>query len=261
MKDLDLGNVLLFPVDDKQSRLDGQDQLALIVAQQRDGSNKLSAIFLSALDEGLKKIYAAAKRLKASVHLPRIGHATRGFNWYGTERLIRKHLSSRGIHTFIYYHSRAKSSAPSSSSPDSARVTDDAETSAPSTSSTPSTPSTSSSDPQQPDSTRVTEDTESSGPAALPDFMKGVRVFFYNLPASERKMLARYLITYDGDEEEVMSPEVTHIVAEVESSVQSQELQALQSRYPQAVVVQKLWMESCFCKQSRVNTAMFTHPL
>ncbi|KAL3047948.1 hypothetical protein OYC64_021996 [Pagothenia borchgrevinki] len=255
MKDLDLGNVLLFPVDDKQSRLDGQDQLALIVAQQRDGSNKLSAIFLSALDEGLKKIYAAAKRLKASVHLPRIGHATRGFNWYGTERLIRKHLSSRGIHTFIYYHSRAKSSAPSSSSPDSARVTDDAETSAP------STPSTSSSDPQQPDSTRVTEDAESSGPAALPDFMKGVRVFFYNLPASERKMLARYLITYDGDEEEVMSPEVTHIVAEVESSVQSQELQALQSRYPQAVVVQKLWMESCFCKQSRVNTAMFTHPL
>ncbi|KAF3834630.1 hypothetical protein F7725_027188 [Dissostichus mawsoni] len=174
------------------------------------------------------------KKTQASVHLPRIGHATRGFNWYGTE---------------------PKSSAPSSSSPDSTRVTDDAETSAP------STPSTSSSDPQQPDSTRVTEDAESSGPAALPDFMKGVRVFFYNLPASERKRLARYLITYDGDEEEVMSPEVTHIVAEVESSVQSQELQELESRYPQVVVVQKLWMESCFCKQSRVNTAMFTHPL
>ncbi|XP_010765723.1 chromodomain-helicase-DNA-binding protein 1-like, partial [Notothenia coriiceps] len=66
MKDLDLGNVLLFPVDDKQSRLDGQDQLALIVAQQRDGNNKLSAIFLSALDEGLKKIYAVAKRLKGT---------------------------------------------------------------------------------------------------------------------------------------------------------------------------------------------------
>ncbi|KAI4788841.1 hypothetical protein KUCAC02_035599 [Chaenocephalus aceratus] len=255
MKDLDLGNVLLFPVDDKQSRLDGQDQLALIVAQQRDGNNKLSAIFLSALDEGLKKIYAAAKRLKASVHLPRIGHATRGFNWYGTERLIRKHLSSRGVHTSIYYHSRAKSSAPSSSSPDSTRAT---ETSAP------STPSTSSSDPQQPDPTRVPEDAESSapcGPAALPDFMKGVRVFFYNLPASERKRLARYLITYDGDEEEVMSPEVTHIVAEVESSVQSQELQELQSRYPRAVVVQTLWMESCFCRQSRVSAAVFTHAL
>uniref|UniRef100_A0A667XVT5 Chromodomain-helicase-DNA-binding protein 1-like n=1 Tax=Myripristis murdjan TaxID=586833 RepID=A0A667XVT5_9TELE len=102
MKDLDLGNVLLFPIDDKQSRLDGQDQLALIVAQQRDKSNNLSGILLTALDEGLKKIYSAAKRNKASVHLPRIGHSTKGFNWYGTERLIRKHLASKGIPTFMY---------------------------------------------------------------------------------------------------------------------------------------------------------------
>lgn len=34
------------------------------------------------------------------------------------------------------------------------------------------------------------------GPALLPSFMRGVHVFFYNLPASERKSLARYLITY-----------------------------------------------------------------
>lgn len=33
------------------------------------------------------------------------------------------------------------------------------------------------------------------GPA-LPSFMRGVHVFFYNLPASERKRLARYLLTY-----------------------------------------------------------------
>lgn len=38
---------------------------------------------------------------EASVHLPRIGHSTKGFNWYGTERLIRKHLASRGIPTFM----------------------------------------------------------------------------------------------------------------------------------------------------------------
>uniref|UniRef100_A0A8C2W9V6 Chromodomain helicase DNA binding protein 1-like n=1 Tax=Cyclopterus lumpus TaxID=8103 RepID=A0A8C2W9V6_CYCLU len=101
MKDLDVGNVLLLPIDDKQSRLDGRDQLALIVAQRRDEANKLSGILLSALDDGLKKIHAAAKRHKASVHLPRIGHATRGFNWYGTERLIRKHLASRGVATFV----------------------------------------------------------------------------------------------------------------------------------------------------------------
>ncbi|KAF3834638.1 hypothetical protein F7725_027196 [Dissostichus mawsoni] len=208
---------------------------------------------------------AAERRKQPTVgHLPlrsgrrteedlRCGKKTQGERASSSHR--SRHQRLQLVRHGAYYHSRAKSSAPSSSSPDSTRVTDDAETSAP------STPSTSSSDPQQPDSTRVTEDAESSGPAALPDFMKGVRVFFYNLPASERKRLARYLITYDGDEEEVMSPEVTHIVAEVESSVQSQELQELESRYPQVVVVQKLWMESCFCKQSRVNTAMFTHPL
>uniref|UniRef100_A0A8D0B1C1 Chromodomain helicase DNA binding protein 1-like n=1 Tax=Sander lucioperca TaxID=283035 RepID=A0A8D0B1C1_SANLU len=112
MKDLDLGNVLLFPIDDKQSRLDGQDQLALIVAQQRDKANNLSGILLTALDEALKKIYTAAKRKKASVHLPRMGHSTKGFNWYGTERLIRKHLASRGIPTFMYL---SKATAPPSS--------------------------------------------------------------------------------------------------------------------------------------------------
>jgi xanthine/uracil permease len=37
-----------------------------------------------------------------SVHMPRIGHSTPGFNWYGTERLIRKHLTSRGIATYVY---------------------------------------------------------------------------------------------------------------------------------------------------------------
>uniref|UniRef100_M4ANA1 Chromodomain helicase DNA binding protein 1-like n=1 Tax=Xiphophorus maculatus TaxID=8083 RepID=M4ANA1_XIPMA len=102
MKDFELGNVLLFPIDDKQSRLDGRDQLALIVAQKRDKANNLSGILLGALDEGLKKIYSAAKKTNASVHLPRIGHSTKGFNWYGTERLIRKHLASRGIPTFMY---------------------------------------------------------------------------------------------------------------------------------------------------------------
>uniref|UniRef100_A0A1A8BUX4 Chromodomain-helicase-DNA-binding protein 1-like n=4 Tax=Nothobranchius kadleci TaxID=1051664 RepID=A0A1A8BUX4_NOTKA len=241
MKDLDLGNVLLFPIDDKQSRLDGQDQLALIVAQQRDKSNNLSGILLSALDEGLKKIYIAARRSKASVHLPRIGQSTKGFNWYGTERLIRKHLASRGIPTFIYYHNRAARSTPQmvtgTRGEDSNRPGD--ETQVPG----PSAPS------------------HSSGSAELPSFMKGVRVFFYNIPASERKRLSRYLITYDGDEEDIMSAEVTHIVAEVENNIHKQELQDLVRQYTEAVPVQKAWLESCFSKQRQVNIIHFLHPL
>ncbi|XP_074492895.1 chromodomain-helicase-DNA-binding protein 1-like [Sebastes fasciatus] len=250
MNDLDVGNVLLFPIDDKQSRLDGQDQLALIVAQQRDKANNLSGIMLTALDAGLKKIYAAARRNKASVHLPRIGHSTRGFNWYGTERLIRKHLASRGIPTFIYYHSRAAKSTPQTS-------TSAASTSSPEPQAETPGPSAPLRTPPSPSSPLGS----SPGPAELPDFMSGVRVFFYNLPASERKTLARYLCTYDGDEEEIMSPEVTHIVAEVENSIHSQELQDLVRQYSQAVPVQKDWLESCFSKQRRVNTAPFLHPL
>jgi len=38
----------------------------------------------------------------ATVHMPRIGHNTPGFNWYGTERLIQKHLSRRAIPTYVY---------------------------------------------------------------------------------------------------------------------------------------------------------------
>ncbi|XP_059349811.1 chromodomain-helicase-DNA-binding protein 1-like isoform X2 [Ammospiza nelsoni] len=113
MKDLELGGTLLFPIDDKKSRKKGQDLLALIVAQHRDRSNNLSGIKLSALEKGLKKIYLAAKKRNATVHLPRIGYATKGFNWYGTERLIRKHLAARGVPTLVYYFSRNKGSSAS----------------------------------------------------------------------------------------------------------------------------------------------------
>ncbi|XP_036127933.1 chromodomain-helicase-DNA-binding protein 1-like isoform X2 [Molossus molossus] len=114
MKDLSLGGVLLFPIDDKESRNKGQDLLALIVAQHRDRSHVLSGIKMAALEEGLKKISLAAKKKKASVHLPRIGHATKGFNWYGTERLIRKYLAAKGIPTYIYYFPRNKAAIPHS---------------------------------------------------------------------------------------------------------------------------------------------------
>ncbi|KAM6921156.1 chromodomain-helicase-DNA-binding protein 1-like [Xenentodon cancila] len=240
MKDLDLGQVLLFPIDDKQSRLDGQDQLALIVAQHRDKANSLSGIFLTALDEGLKKICAAAKQYKASVHLPRIGHSTKGFNWYGTERLIRKHLASRGIPTFIYYHSRNVKN-----------------TATPQTST--SATSAAGPDPALPKS-EETED-KNAGPAELPSFMKGVSVFFYNLPATERKRLARYLCTYDGDEEDIMSANVTHIVAEVDNNIHTKELRDVVRQHAEAVPVQKAWLESCFSKQQRVDPAPFLHQL
>lgn len=37
---------------------------------------------------------------------------------------------------------------------------------------------------------------ESQGTPGLADFMRGVHVYFYNMAATEKKKLARYLITY-----------------------------------------------------------------
>ncbi|XP_030647439.1 chromodomain-helicase-DNA-binding protein 1-like [Chanos chanos] len=259
MEDLELGQVLFFPIDDKQSRLSGRDHLALIVAQQRDKNNSLSGILLPALDQGLKKIFRAAKQRKASVHLPRIGHSTKGFNWYGTERLIRKHLASRGVPTSIYYYSKTTPHA----STNSARATPSKTAAASTSKSTSADKDTGSSLTPRPSSredSQVSSDTsEEERSHTLADFMNGVHVFFYNVTASERKKLSRYLITYDGDEEDIMSSRVTHVVAEVDSPVHSQELQDLVKQYPNALPVQKQWLESCFSKQRRVKTSRFLH--
>lgn len=257
MQDLELGNVLLFPVDDKQSRLSGRDYLALIVAQQRDKANKLSGIRLSALDEGLKKIYRDAKQKKASVHLPRIGHSTKGFNWYGTERLIRKHLATKGISTSIYYYRRGTSH---SSTVSSTTCTATPSTSDPAASAAGS-PHSSSPLGHNKDLTKSpkisTTSHESQGTPGLADFMSGVHIYFYNMAATEKKKLTRYLITYDGDEEDLMSSHVTHIVGEVESHVHAKELQDLLHQYPQALLVEKKWLESCFANQRKVNVSKY----
>lgn len=252
MDDLELGNVLLFPIDDKQSRLSGRDHLALIVAQRRDKANNLSGIQLPALEEGLKKIYRAAKQNKASVHLPRIGHTTKGFNWYGTERLIRKHLSSRRIPTFIYYYRRTNAQS---------------STAAPSTSSSAPalpaslSPSSSSGFSGGADSPEHSSASSLGGRSDFSDFMTGVRVFFYNISATEKKKLNRHLVTYDGNEEDVMSSEVTHIVAEIENQVHKQELMDLMRQFPQALLVKTKWLESCFANQRKLSPSKYSHRL
>ncbi|XP_060608509.1 chromodomain-helicase-DNA-binding protein 1-like, partial [Ruditapes philippinarum] len=102
MQDLALGDCHMVPFDAGSSSKDSKDWVALIIAQHRDKRNNVSGIKLSALRYGLEKVYVKAKENNASVHLPRIGHTTVGFNWYGTEKLIKKHLASKGIPTYMY---------------------------------------------------------------------------------------------------------------------------------------------------------------
>ncbi|XP_048055223.1 chromodomain-helicase-DNA-binding protein 1-like [Megalobrama amblycephala] len=258
MNDLELGNVLLFPIDDKQSRLSGRDYLALIVAQQRDKANKLSGIRLTALDEGLKKIYRDAKQKKASVHLPRIGHSTKGFNWYGTERLIHKHLATKGISTSIYYYRRGTSHSSTVYSSTTYTATPSTSDSAASAAGSPHSSSPLGNNKDLTKSPEIsTTSPESQGTPGLADFMRGVHVYFYNMAATEKKKLTRYLITYDGDDEDLMSSHVTHIVGEVESPVHAKELQDLLHQYPQALLVKKKWLESCFANQRKVSVSKY----
>ncbi|XP_071964238.1 chromodomain-helicase-DNA-binding protein 1-like [Antedon mediterranea] len=105
MKDLNLGDAHLMKLDDIKSQKDTKDWLILVVAQHRDKYNNLSGIKLSALETALQKIYVIAKKKKASVYLPRIGYATAGFNWYGTERLLRKQLKE---YLFLYIITQEK---------------------------------------------------------------------------------------------------------------------------------------------------------
>lgn len=67
------------------------------------------------MEKALHKVAVAAKKLNASIHLPRIGivfyskysnfkgFGMKNFKWYTVERIIKKCLSNRGLPTFIYY--------------------------------------------------------------------------------------------------------------------------------------------------------------
>lgn len=125
MNDIHLGDTHLISLEDCTLDDDTsyEHYVALIVAQRQNKFN------FSALQSGritderredfaiescgilflaLKSLAKSARAMKASVHLPRIGVGSTGFNWYGTEKLIQKYLSSRGIPTYIYYFQRNK---------------------------------------------------------------------------------------------------------------------------------------------------------
>ena len=110
--DLRLGDVHLLPLG---GGMPG-DAVALVVAQSRDRQGQLSSVQLGPLEAALVKISQHARRTHATVHLPRIGQRSPGFDWYRTERCIRKCLATRGVPTFVYYYLR-RGAAPASAAP------------------------------------------------------------------------------------------------------------------------------------------------
>ncbi|KAL4225128.1 Chromodomain-helicase-DNA-binding protein 1-like [Mactra antiquata] len=193
MQDLALGDCHLIPLDDGSSMNDVTDYLGLIIAQHRDKRNNLSGIKLSALRYGLEKVYVKAKEYKASVHLPRIGHDTAGFNWYGTEKLIKKHLASKGIPTYIYYYPRKQQKRKP--------VVTFADT-----------PPSKVKKPN--DDTKPTTSSTSRNNKSLLDIFTDTVIFLHNNQMSDEdiKRYKRYIIAYNGDIDSTISDQTTHIV-------------------------------------------------
>ncbi|XP_072179919.1 chromodomain-helicase-DNA-binding protein 1-like [Diadema setosum] len=239
MRDLSLGDLHLIPIDDIESRDEGNDWVALIVAQHRDKSNNLSGIKLTALDRGLQRLYRAAKMHKASVHLPRIGHSTPAFNWYGTERLIRKHLASRGIPTSIYYYPRRSNKGQTSTQRDA------------------SSPSSSSSSRRQDeghprprklakhDGNGKERSEEANAGAGLANFLSGVVACIQEgFGEVERKRLRRYIIAYNGSVQDKCDDSTTHLIVPDEYDDVS-----IKSYYPTVKVVSSGWVWDSVAQQ------------
>ncbi|XP_070567712.1 chromodomain-helicase-DNA-binding protein 1-like [Ptychodera flava] len=255
MQDLALGDAHMIGIDDLQSREDGRDVVALIVAQHRDRQNRLSGIKLLALSQGLQRVYKEAKKKSASVHLPRIGYATPGFNWYGTERLIRKHLAAKGIPTYIYYFPRKNRNKTSSrknsltgQSSDDPKPSTSLDTPARKKNSVQSDTDEEGSDPGPSTSHDATVNTQSS---FLPDFLAGVTVYFHNISEEDQKKVTRFLVAYDGCVDDQVTIDTTHLIGN--SDEDCDVLQSLGDKNSKMKMVSMQWLEDCIAKNKKLS--------
>ncbi|CAH1786967.1 unnamed protein product [Owenia fusiformis] len=246
MKDLALGDVHLVSVDDVQCRAEGKDYCALVVAQHRDRSNNLSGIKLSALLTALKHIYKCAKEKSASVHLPRIGYNTRGFNWYGTERLIRKYLASKGIPTYIYYYPRRRHAK-------RRRSTVDSDDSGPK-------PSTSKERRTSVDSDRSSTKCNSrTSTPTLPSFLHGIQVYFHNIEDTQVKKFSRYVLACDGDVNKTVGEGTTHVITNTDEEKYTQDISNFQQTESEHAIefVSLRWLQDCVAKKKLLPCDMY----
>ena len=92
----ELGNIQIVPVDNYIS-------VANMIAQQgmKTGSNGVP-IRYQAVEECLLKLAETAKKMDASVHMPKIGCGLAGGKWEKIEPIIEKTLIANNIPTIVY---------------------------------------------------------------------------------------------------------------------------------------------------------------
>lgn len=215
MGDLNEGDVHLVQCDVSGYK---EYHVALVIAQ--DSKLRVKQALLATC---LEKLAHATKGFEGvSVHLPRIGYNTKGFDWYSTERQLRKYLSNRKINTYVYYYRRPKrqSSPPASVAKRARSQSPAASTTANQSDLSPRHIDQSDDDSVSSQSHRIpaTPSVQSYAVSAPNDgileniFTDLNFVIDVSIETQRRKNLKRYIIAYDGDVQSCETESTSFIV-------------------------------------------------
>ena len=83
-------------------KLNAEDTLASIIAQEGFGPSMFSRLRYSALQSGLRLVAAAASEIGASIHMPRIGTGAAGGDWRVIEEIIEDEMVRSNLTVTIY---------------------------------------------------------------------------------------------------------------------------------------------------------------
>lgn len=165
-----------------------------------------------------------------------IGQRTPNFNWYGTERLIRKYFSAKGIPTYVYYFSRNQKPK----QPQRPQISDSEEED---------------SKVQQKDKKRQNEEEEDQETNTkrlkenpLLDIFTGCVIYFHNISEDQINYFTRRIIAYDGEVIDKLSNRITHIVSENVEDLKPSLVDL------SAIVVSPLWLTDCLEAKTLLNT-------
>ncbi|CAF3662859.1 unnamed protein product [Rotaria socialis] len=226
MDDINMGDAHVISLNDCviDDEPECDQYVALIVAQHRYKFD------FTALDSALRGLAKRAKELKASVHLPRIGVGSQGFNWYGTEKLIKKYLSSCRIPTYIYYFKRDGSATNNKRSNEESlgnnkRMTTEKKT-------------------NHKDRLKI----------HLPSYLSGIHIFFHEIDDNTKRRLQRFIYAFDGDvDEKADSNTTTHIL----TSGECRDVLALKDACSNALIVNVEWLDVCVSQGRKLHTDIY----
>lgn len=279
MNDIHLGDVHFIDIKNKDySRTDKpiSDYLALIIAHKRDKHGRLSAINMESVELAFKLIYLKAKKLNATIHMPRIGYNTPNFNWYGIERLIKKYFSNLRVPTYIYYFKRG-----SNTTANIARDEDEDEKMDIDNENRNENKNHHNEDDNDHDieeeefnqKNKILEENENKDDKLaqineiLPNLFTDVCFYFHNIKEDNNSklikfdQLKRHIIAYDGAIDDFLTNATTHVIIDDTSEKNLSELKNKLSKNgfddKNILIVKYEWVETCLLRKKLIDLKKF----